>query len=156
MVWLHLCLLANGSPHAKNGAVVLKEKLYGAAAFSCSEKIILSHPFLISFLWCSWCSPQWCVFHLKIDAVVLPPMVHFSPQDWCSCSSPNGVPLISRLMRLFSSQWCTSHLLTHAVGILKKILFQGCISHLKTHAVVLLKSFSRVRLSPPNSYGCSP
>ena len=55
-VWLHLCLLANGSPHIKNGAAALKERLHGVATFSCSEKIILSHPFLISFLWCSWCS----------------------------------------------------------------------------------------------------
>ena len=29
---LHLCLLTNGSPHAKNGVVVLKEKLHSAAA----------------------------------------------------------------------------------------------------------------------------
>ena len=30
-VRLHLCLLTNGSPHAKNGVVVLKEKLHSAA-----------------------------------------------------------------------------------------------------------------------------
>ena len=35
-------------------------------------------------------------------------------------------------------------------------LFQGCVSHLQTHMVVLLKYFSRVRLSPPDSCGCSP
>ena len=35
-------------------------------------------------------------------------------------------------------------------------IFQGCISHLQTHMVVLLKYFSRVRLSPPDSCGCSP
>ena len=112
-VWLHLCLLANGSPHIKNGAAALKEKLHGAAAFSCSEKIILSHPFLISFLWCSWCSSQWCASHLKTDAVVLLPMVRLSPPDSCGCSPQKNPP-----------QVCVSHLQIHATVILK-----WCTSH---------------------------
>ena len=50
------------------------------------KKITISHPFLISFLWCSCCSPQWYASHLKIDVVVLLPMVRLSPQDSWGCS----------------------------------------------------------------------
>ena len=125
-VWLHLCLLANGSPHIKNGAAALKERLHGVATFSCSEKIILSHHFLIYFLWCSWCSPQWCASHLKTNAVVFPPMVRLSPQDSCGCSPKKK-----------SFQGCVSHPQVHAVVLLKNII-------------------SRVRLSPPGSCGCFP
>ena len=45
MVQLHL------APPKEMVLLLLK----GATTFSCSEKIILSHHFLISFLWCSWC-----------------------------------------------------------------------------------------------------
>ena len=100
--------------------------LKGATAFSCLEKIILSHHFLIYFLWCSWCSPQWCASHLKTNAVVFPPMVRLSPQDSCGCSPKKK-----------SFQGCVSHPQVHAVVLLKNII-------------------SRVRLSPPGSCGCFP
>ena len=35
------------------------------------KKITISHPFLISFLWCSCCSPQWYASHLKTHEVAL-------------------------------------------------------------------------------------
>ena len=50
------------------------------------KKITISHPFLISFRWCSCCSPQWYASHLKTDVVVLLPMVRLSPQDSWGCS----------------------------------------------------------------------
>ena len=86
-------------------------------------------------------------------------------------ASLNDAPPTSRLMRLFSLQWCASHLKTHTVVLLKKNpfkgasltlklmqlfsskrSFQGYVSHPQAHVAVLLKKSFQECVSHPQAH----